>query len=107
MSAKWSPPRKLDFALSGDPLLAQATAASNAPITPPADGPTFQNFEPSSKPSDLPIADQFEDDDVESVGSEPEPAAIEDSHLITHAKVYAIAEKYVHYPLSFSNCIPV
>jgi len=92
-SMRRSPPRQLNLALSADPLLAQATAANNAPITPPADGPAFQNFDLSSKLSDTPIAHQFEDDDVESVGSEPEPA-IEKSHLVVHAKVYAIAEKY-------------
>jgi len=94
-SMRRSPPRQLNLALSADPLLAQATAANNAPITPPADGPAFQNFDLSSKLSDTPIAHQFEDDDVESVGSEPEPA-IEKSHLVVHAKVYAIAEKYVY-----------
>ncbi|KAF2846716.1 hypothetical protein T440DRAFT_482319 [Plenodomus tracheiphilus IPT5] len=88
-----SPPKKLNLALLEDPMLAQANAASNAPITPPADEPTFQNLDLSSKTSDLPTVDQLADDDTDSIGSEPE-LDIEKSHLITHAKVYAIAEKY-------------
>ncbi|KAI8938190.1 hypothetical protein NX059_005854 [Plenodomus lindquistii] len=90
---KRSPPRKTNLALLEDPLLAQANATSNAPITPPADEPRFEDLELSSKIADMPTADRFADDDTDSVGSEPE-LDISKSHLITHAKMYAIAEKY-------------
>ncbi|CBY02090.1 hypothetical protein IAQ61_006678 [Plenodomus lingam] len=86
-------PKKLNFALLEDPLLAQANATNTAPITAPAGEPEFQNLDLSSKNSDMPTTDNITDDDTESVGSEPE-SEIESSHLITHAKVYAIAEKY-------------
>jgi hypothetical protein len=58
------------------------------------DPPTFQNFDASTKMPDTPMADQFEDDDLESEQSEPE-LDTERTQLVTHAKVYAIAEKYV------------
>ncbi|KAH9861707.1 hypothetical protein J1614_011460 [Plenodomus biglobosus] len=87
------PQKKLNFAMLDDPLLVQANAANNAPITPPADEPAFPNLDLFSKTSEIPTADYFADDDAASVGSEPE-LNIEQSHLITHAKVYAIAEKY-------------
>lgn len=94
LSTRRSPPRRLSLALSADPLLAQATAVNNAPMTPPADEPAaFQDLELTSKPFDMPIASEFEEEDVESVGSEPEPA-MEKCHLIAHARVYAMAEKY-------------
>jgi hypothetical protein len=47
-----------------------------------------------TKLPDTPMADQFDIDDLESVRSEPE-LDDERAHLVTHAKVYAIAEKYV------------
>ena len=63
------------------------------PMTPPPEEPTFQNIDASAKMPDTPMADQFfEDDDLESVHSEPE-FDVETTHLVTHAKVYAIAEK--------------
>jgi hypothetical protein len=54
----------------------------------------FQNMDASIKMPDTPMADQFEDDDLESVLSDEE-LDVEKAHLVTHAKVYAIAEKYV------------
>ena len=42
---------------------------------------------------------QFSEEDVESIFAEPE-GDVEKPHLVTHAKVYAIAEKYV-LPMSF------
>jgi hypothetical protein len=57
--------------------------------------PMFQNIDASTKLPDTPMADQFfEDDDLESEQSETE-FDMETTHLVTHAKVYAIAEKYV------------
>lgn len=86
--------RKVNFALLEDPLLAQATAANKAiPLTPPAEEATFQSLE-TSKVHDMPIADQFENDELDNECSESEPVE-KAAHLIIHAKVYAIAEKYV------------
>jgi hypothetical protein len=64
------------------------------PLTPPADEPVFQNLEASSKFPDTPMVDQFAIDELESEQSEPE-LDVRSAHLVTHAKVYAIAEKYV------------
>lgn len=64
------------------------------PMTPPADEPSAQIFDVSNKLPDTPIADQHTEDYFESVQSEPE-VDNEQAHLVTHAKVYAIAEKYV------------
>jgi hypothetical protein len=93
---KRSPPKQLNLAQVEDPLLALVAAANNSmPLTPPADEPIFQNLDASTKMPDTPMADQFfEDDDSESEQSEAE-FDIETTHLVTHAKVYAIAEKYV------------
>jgi hypothetical protein len=97
-------PKKLNFAMDEDPLLALLAATNNSmPLTPPADEPAFQNFDTSTKLPDTPMADQFDDDDLESVQSEVE-FDTERGQLVTHAKVYAIAEKYVplfvNFPLS-------
>jgi hypothetical protein len=82
--------------------MALVAAANNSmPLTPPADEPTFQHLDASIKMPDSPMADQFEDDDLESVLSEEESDA-EKTHLMTHAKVYAIAEKYVP---PFRHCL--
>ncbi|KAI4611971.1 hypothetical protein J4E80_007423 [Alternaria sp. BMP 0032] len=90
-----SPPKKLNLVQVEDPLLALMAATNNSmPLTPPADELMFQSINASSKLPDTPMADQFfEDDDLESEQSETE-FDIETTHLITHAKVYAIAEKY-------------
>jgi hypothetical protein len=91
-----SPPKKLNLVQVEDPLLALMAATNNSmPLTPPADEPMFQNIDASTKLPDTPMADQFfEDDDLESEQSETE-FDMETTHLVTHAKVYAIAEKYV------------
>ncbi|OAL01026.1 hypothetical protein IQ06DRAFT_136133 [Phaeosphaeriaceae sp. SRC1lsM3a] len=93
-TSKRSPPKKLNLALIEDPLLATMSAANaSMPLTPPADEPSFQNLDASSKVPDTPMADQFSTDELE--GDEPEPELDAPSaHLVTHAKVYAIAEKY-------------
>lgn len=64
------------------------------PLTPPADESMFQPLDASLKLPDTPMADQFADDFLESVAMEPE-IDVGSAHLVTHAKVYAIAEKYV------------
>jgi hypothetical protein len=90
--SKRSPPKKLNLAFLEDPLLAQMSAAS--PLTPPAEETLFQPLDVSLKLPDTPMAEQFADDYIESVTMEPE-VDVESAHLVTHAKVYAIAEKYV------------
>lgn len=74
--------------------MALVAAANNAmPMTPPPEQHTFQNMDVSTKMPDSPMVDDFfQDDDLESVYSEQE-FDIETTHLVTHAKVYAIAEK--------------
>lgn len=64
------------------------------PLTPPADEATFQNLDAFSKFPDTPMADQFAIHELETEQSEPE-LDVQSVHLVTHAKVYAIAEKYV------------
>ena len=90
--SKRSPPKKLNLAFLEDPLLAQMSAAS--PLTPPAEETLFQPLDASLKLPDTPMAEQFADDYIESVTMEPE-VDVESAHLVTHAKIYAIAEKYV------------
>jgi hypothetical protein len=92
LRSRQPPPSKLILDPTEDPLLALVAAAM--PLTPPPSEPTFPNVDAFAKMPATPMADQFlQDDDLESVHSEPE-SDIESSHLITHAKVYAIAEKY-------------
>lgn len=91
---KRNSPKKLDLALVEDPLLATMSAASaSMPLTPPADEPASQTLHAQSKLPDTPMADQFAIDELE--GAQPEPELeVQGAHLVTHAKVYAIAEKY-------------
>ena len=91
-STRRGPPKKLNMAVLDDPLLAQMAAAS--PLTPPAEETLFQPLDASLKLPDTPMAEQFADEYLESVATEPEDN-VESAHLVTHAKVYAIAEKYV------------
>lgn len=96
-SSKRGAPKKLNFSFMEDPLLATMGGTSPPtalPLTPPADETTFSTVDSSSKLPDTPMVDQFSTDELEDELSEPEPD-IQASHLVTHAKVYAIAEKYV------------
>jgi hypothetical protein len=96
-------PKKLNLAMVEDPLLASISGANNVsmPLTPPAEEEMFQSFDAYSKKPDVSIVDHYPvDDDVESILSEPEMDT-ETPHLVTHAKVYAIAEKYVSLVSSF------
>jgi hypothetical protein len=78
-----------------DPLLATIAATnSSMPLTPPADESTIQNLDAATKMPDTPMADQFAINELESEQSEA-ALDVQNSHLVTHAKVYAIAEKYV------------
>lgn len=77
-----------------DPLL--ATAAANTvtpPLTPIEDAPVDHFEDVDAKLPDTPMQDQLDEEDLfEAAFSEP--AVDSDApHLITHAKVYAIAEK--------------
>jgi hypothetical protein len=91
---KPSSPKKLNLALMEDPLLATMAAAnSSMPLTPPADETSFQNLDAWAKMPDTPMNEQFMIDQLESEPVEP-VVDVQKSHLITHAKVYAIAEKY-------------
>lgn len=93
-SSRRSPTKKFNLALFEDPLLASASAISSSmPMSPPVEEPTYQAFDVSTKIPSSPVADQITDDDLESVLSESEPD-VEKAHLVIHAKVYAIAEKY-------------
>jgi hypothetical protein len=87
-------PKKLNLALVEDPLLAMASAVDTSmPLTPPADQDNhFYSLDASSKLPDSPMADQFDENPFDSMTTEPETDT-EQPHLITHAKVYAIAEK--------------
>lgn len=87
-------PKKLNLALVEDPLLATLAAANNSmPLTPPDDEPAFYNLDASTKMPDTPMDDQFAMNELETEQSEPE-SNTQKAHLVTHAKVYAIAEKY-------------
>jgi hypothetical protein len=90
-----SAPSKLNLAHLEDPLLATIAATNCAmPLTPPADEFMIQNLDASTKMPDTPMADQFAIHELESEQSEP-ALDVQNSHLVTHTKVYAIAEKYV------------
>ena len=90
------PSKKLNLALVEDPLLAMISAATPAP--PPS--PPAEQQQPDDQPTpdlvakipDSPMQDQFVDDPFDYVPAEPK-ADQEKPHLVTHAKVYAIAEK--------------
>ncbi|KAH6644282.1 hypothetical protein C7974DRAFT_17914 [Boeremia exigua] len=88
---KRSPPKKLNLAFLDDPLLAQMSAAS--PLTPPAEDTVFRPIDATLKLPDTPMVEQFADDYNEYATMEPE-VDVESAHLVIHAKVYAIAEKY-------------
>lgn len=86
-------PKKLNLALIEDPLLAMASAIDTSmPMTPPADRDNHHHLDASAKQPDTPMAEQFDEDSFDCVVDELEADA-EKPHLVTHAKVYAIAEK--------------
>jgi hypothetical protein len=95
--ARRNPPKKMNLAAVEDPLLAMMSATNvSMPLTPPADEPTFQTMDASTKLPDTPMADQFAIDELDGEQQDREPD-VPSAHLITHAKVYAIAEKYVSF----------
>lgn len=88
-------PKKLDLSLIEDPLLAMAAAVdTSVPLTPPQEhDDEFDSLDASAKLPDTPMADQCDESPFDYVMAEPQADA-EKAHLVTHAKVYAIAEKY-------------
>lgn len=87
-------PKKLNLSLVEDPLLAMLSAASPS-MTPEshADQSYAQDaLDVSAKLPDTPMQGQFSDDTFDYFYEEPK-ADNEQPHLVTHAKVYAIAEK--------------
>ena len=88
-------PTKLNLALIEDPLVAMMASATtaNGPLTPPAEqNDQFESLDTSAKLPHTPMTEQFEADPFDTIEEEPE-ADVGKPHLVTHAKVYAIAEK--------------
>ncbi|KAF2464239.1 uncharacterized protein BDR25DRAFT_97482 [Lindgomyces ingoldianus] len=88
--------KKLNLLMVEDPLLATMAAASAArdPMTPPDEQPNhYLESIDSAKFPDTPMEQEFEEDPFETAQAEPE-SNVEKPYLVTHAKVYAIAEKY-------------
>ncbi|KAF2264147.1 hypothetical protein CC78DRAFT_247632 [Lojkania enalia] len=87
--------KKLNLAMVEDPLLAMASAANAMPnpLTPPDEQPNRFEADLSAKLPDMPVENLVEEDSFENMEAEPE-ANVENPHLVTHAKVYAIAERY-------------
>jgi hypothetical protein len=107
-----NPPKTLNMALVEDPLLATMSATNiSMPLTPPADELDFQSLDASAKYPDTPMADESAFDELEGEQSAQE-LDVQNAHLVTHAKVYAIAEKYVchsvivHLPPLLSDYAP-
>ncbi|KAF1953475.1 hypothetical protein CC80DRAFT_551518 [Byssothecium circinans] len=95
-SAHHRVPKKFDLSKVEDPLLAMMGSAANTsgPLTPPIEqSDQFDSLDASSKLPDTPMADQCAEDPFDCIPVEPE-AEVEKPYLTTHAKVYAIAEKY-------------
>ena len=95
-------PRKLDLSHIEDPLVAMAERYAPAdPLTPPAssssevsgflDMPEGKLKSPEVRPATPPL-DPDVDNDSEAMTDEEEE--LEDSHLVLHTRVYALAEKY-------------
>ena len=79
-----------------DPLLAMISAAAPASPPPPeVEQPTDDHnaLETSAKLPDSPMQGQFTDDPFDYIPVEPKADQEEQPHLVTHTKVYAIAEK--------------
>lgn len=64
------------------------------PLTPPADVPTFQSMDVSAKLPRTPMLNQSQADDYFVMQPSDPLVTFETPHLVSHAKVYAIAEKY-------------
>jgi len=87
---------KVNLALAEDPLVAMMSAAApfeGEAITTTDDQSTPSNSHDMFKRPDSPMQEDFVEDYFENFQPEAEPD-VEKAHLVTHAKVYAIAEKY-------------
>lgn len=103
-----APPQKLNLAFVEDPLLATAAANGNAlggsafapapasPITSPIMSPFTTDFSTATKTSLFATTPKEELDayDWDTQSASSIEADTETAHLIIHAKVYALAEKY-------------
>jgi hypothetical protein len=104
-------PKKVDLSMVMDPLLAQmGCCAPEAPMSPSADSVISVNTDvsqfknkvksprtPRSPANGRQQASPYESEansDYESYDDEAEEVGEEESHLITHTRVYALAEKY-------------
>ncbi|KAF1988781.1 hypothetical protein K402DRAFT_19785 [Aulographum hederae CBS 113979] len=101
------PRRKLNLALVEDPLLAQAAAANSYnsynsyappaasnPLTPPAEEEDDFNFGKMPPDSAIEMLDSWGLESFENAELADQEPDLSQPHLIVHAKVYAIAEKY-------------
>ena len=95
-------PKKLDLSHIEDPLMALAGCyVPTDPLTPPATSPldgssSFDKIDgkprsPKATPATPPV-EMESDSDSEAIVDEEEES--EESHLVLHTKVYALAEKY-------------
>ena len=92
-------PKKLDLSHIEDPLLSLANSCSHGDASPISPADSHLSFEfPDSKPrlaratSNTPSLEPDVDSDTESLEELDESS--QESHLVLHTKVYAIAEKY-------------
>ena len=72
-------------------MLSAATPAPSAPSMQQSDDQDI--LDAPTKLPDTPMQDEFKDDPFEYVYTTEAKADAEQPHLVTHAKVYAIAEK--------------
>jgi hypothetical protein len=91
--------KKLNLAFVEDPLLATAAASWTAPppsqLTPPADLPRLPPLDiPGKIPPIEALAEELEADAYAAMSVPDQEPIVSKPHLITHAKVYAVAEKY-------------
>jgi len=99
--SRFSRPKKLNLAMVEDPLL--ATAASNipsstfvapqSPLTPPLSASLSGSFSVKAPPEDA-YTEDVEVDMYDAISIPDQEPNRSHAHLLVHAKVYAIAEKY-------------
>lgn len=90
-----SGPQRISLSFFEDPLLATANATDKSlPLTPPLEEPTSGVIDTSTKFFDMKEANHSSHHEFGLKQSEPD-LDLDKVHLVTHAKVYAIAEKYV------------
>lgn len=103
-------PKKLDLSQIQDPLVAQAQAAARkpkSPLTPPAEAlvqNTSYGFDKPRSPARKPrptlgrrtisSSSTSSSSAVDSESEDDDSYETDESHLLTHTRVYALAEKY-------------